>query len=272
MVALLMTAVLTAVHVERAPNGDVTASFGVGSPTLIALGLIWLPMLLKVFALVGGSFKAAGVEAIVPGVLSEADAIELGVRTRQVTGARDEADRAAAAVELEDSIARLTLPVLSSGEALPDSVLSQLARSYEHLRREMPSGAARTSAMTRIVNEASFRASTAVTDARPKALRLLRSPAEGDRIVGLALTQETGDREAADDVLRLVTESSTAFEMFHALRAVQEIAPALDSEQRARALSILESESADPRSVGISQDAGLSYLLPRTLAILREHE
>jgi hypothetical protein len=233
---------------------------------------MWLPMLLKVFALAGGSFKAAGVEATVPGMLSESDAIDLGVKTRQVTGARDDADRAAAAVALEDSIVRLTMPVLASTESLPDAVLAHLARSYERLRREMPAGAARTSAMTRIVNEASFRASTAPEDARSKALALLRSPAEGDRIVGLALTQETGDGAAADEVLRLVTGSSTAFEMFNALLALQEVAPALDTERRARAISILESESGDPRAVGIADDPGLSYLLPRTLAILRGHE
>lgn len=269
VIGMLVTALLTAVHVDRAPNGDFAVEFDVGNTTLVALALIWLPMLLKVFALAGGSFKAAGMEASVLGVLNESDAIDLGVKTRQVTGARDEAERAAAAVELEDWIARLTMPVLASSETLPDSVLEHLARSYERLRRDMPPSDARTSAMTRVVNEASFRASTAPAEARSKALNLLRSPAEGDRIVGLALTQETGDAAAADAVLRLVAGSSTAFEMFHALLALQEISPALDSEQRVHAISVLERERGDPRSVGIEQDPGLSYLLPRTLNILR---
>lgn len=272
VIAMLVASVLTAVHVDRAANGDITVIFDVGNATLVALALIWLPMLLKVFALAGGSLKAGGVEANIPGVLSESDAIDLGVKARQVAGARDEAERTAAAVELEDSVARVTLPILGSTEALPDSVLAHLARTYERLRREMPAGAARTSAMTRIVSEASFRASTAPQEARSKALTLLHSPAQGDRLVGLALVQEAGGGAALDEVLRLIAGSSTAFEMFHALLALQELSPALDSAQRDQAISILESELGDPRSVGIEQDPGLSYLLLRTLSILRGHE
>ena len=133
----------------------------------------------------------------------------------------------------------------------------------------MPPGGARTSALTRVVNEASFRASTAPEAAQRKALDLLRSPAQGDRIVGLALVQETGGRQGFDEVLHLIAASSTAFEMFHALLALQEQAPALDPTQVERAISTLENEMADPRSVGIQQDPGLSSLLQRTVTILR---
>lgn len=272
VLAMVVSAVLTAVHVDRAANEDITVSFDVGAPTLVAMALIWMPMLLKVFALAGGSLKAGGVEANILGVLSEADAIDLGVKTRQMTGALNDAERTAAAVELEDFIARVTLPVLGRTEALPDSVIAHLARTYERLRRELPAGAARTSAMTRIVSEASFRASSAPDEARSKTLALLRSPAQGDRLVGLALTQEVGDQASLVDVLRLISASATAFEMFHALLALQELSPALDSAQRERAISILESESCDPRLVGIMQDPGLSYLVPRTLSILHGHE
>lgn len=72
--------------------------------------------------------------------------------------------------------------------------------------------------------------------------------------------------------MRLVEKSATAFEMYHALLAIQEIAPALTSDQRQRAMTVLEREQGDPRSIGVRNDPGLPYLLERTLGILRGRE
>lgn len=190
-VAMAVAALFTAVQIDRAANGEIAVSFGVGTETLVALALIWLPMLLRVFALVGGSFKAGGVEANLPGFLSHDDAIDLSVKTRQVTAATDEGERTAAAVDLQESIARLAVPALEPDDVLPNSVLTRLARSYERLRREMSPSSSRTAAMTRVVNEARVRASNAPKLAASKGGSLVRSTAQGDRIVGLALVQET---------------------------------------------------------------------------------
>lgn len=269
--AMAIAAVLSSIKIEHTGRANLV-TFEVGSAALVAIGLVWLPAALKAVALAGGTLKAAGVEASLPGVLTQVEAIELGVKARQVTEANGDAERITAAVELEGSIFRLASPLFAATDVLPLAALDQLARNYDRLRRETPAGPTRTSAMTRIVNEAAVRASTSVTEARAKAPSLLASSSQGDRIVGLALTQETGDPSVAREVLHLVTDSATAFEMFHALRALQEMAPALSSAQRELAISTLETESADPRSVGIAADPGLAYLLPRTLRILRASE
>ncbi|HEV7831698.1 MAG TPA: hypothetical protein VGP04_23275 [Pseudonocardiaceae bacterium] len=143
-----------------------------------------------------------------------------------------------------------------------------LAAQYEGLRRDSPAGPERTSAMTRIVNEARVRAASSLGTAARKAPKLLRSPSEGDRIIGLAFTQESGDPAVLDDVLNLVKYSASAFEMFHALLAVEEMAFKLTSDQRATAMSVLAAEQRDPRGVGISADLGLPALIARTLAEL----
>ena len=57
--------------------------------------------------------------------------------------------------------------------------------------------------------------------------------------------------------------------MFHALLALQEIAPRLTDAQRESAISALEAELGDPRGVGVLQDPGLPSLIRRTLMQLR---
>lgn len=225
----------------------------------------------KSFALVGGSIKAVGVEASVQGVLTRADAIDISVNARQVTSASDEEERKVAAQELEQMINRLVIPT-SGNVSISEASLFQLARDYERVRRDQGPGSRRTSAMTRIVNEARVMASLAPDAARQQAGSWLRSNRPGDRIVGLGLTQETGDPTEFERVLGLASGSESAFEMYHALLALQEMSVGLDKSQKLQAIEVLEHEATDPRSVGVSIDPGLPALLARTVGILSGNE
>jgi hypothetical protein len=264
---MLVAAVLAALDVKRSTHGDYAIGFHVRTASLVALALIWLPLLLRVFALVGGSFKAAGVEASVRGVLPQADAIEISVKARQVASAGDDVERRVAAQDLEELVNRLAVAT-DREVTLADSVLEQLGREYERLRRELPPGSRRTAAMTRVVNEARARAALAPRLARGAASGLLRSHRAGDRIVALGLAQETGNASAFDDVLRIILGSASAFEMFHALLALQEMSFGLSESQKRSAIDALNAEREDPRSVGINQDPGLPSLMSRTIEIL----
>lgn len=268
---MLLVAVVAAVNVSRSPAGTYAINFEVDAVSLIALSLIWLPLLVRVFALVGGSLKAAGMEASVPGMLSQSDAIAISVQARQVASAGDDTERRLAAHELEESVNRLasTEPGVP---ALDETVLRQLALEYERLRRTLPPGNRRTSAMTRIVNEARTRAALAPQHAQQHARNLLASARPGDRIVGLGLAQETADARSFEAVLRLVCNSASAFEMFHALIALQEMSMGLTPKQRRSARLALEEEQNDPRAVGIHSDPGLPHLLARTIGILQGAE
>src|SRR5262245_17500091 len=68
--SMIGVAILATLDVSRASGGSVTVAFKVGTTALIALALMWLPMLLRIFALAGGSVKAGGLEASMPGALS----------------------------------------------------------------------------------------------------------------------------------------------------------------------------------------------------------
>ena len=237
---------------------------------LVALALIWLPPLLRLLALTGGSLKAGGVEASAVGMFPRDELVELLTRAKAVTSMSGEADDGDVAIaELNAAVDKVAFDVLDSASSLDDNVLRRLALEYERLRRETPPGPARTSAMTRIVNEARVRAASSLQVAKTKAQRLLRSPSQGDRIVGLALAQEAVSEESFFDVMKLISKSETAFEMFHALIALQEMAPFLDESRRKRAVEELSLEQGDPRGVGIASDPGLPTLLQRTLLQLR---
>ncbi len=264
---MVLVAVLTSISVTRAQDGRyVVASISVGTLALVSLALIWLPPVLRLLLLTGGSLKAGGMEASTGGLFTREQLMELLTRAKAVTTARDDDENAATAIaDLEAEIDRLAFDALDSTETLSSDALHGLALSYERLRRDTMPGPKRTSAMTKIVNEVRVRAATSPSRATSQALRLLQSNSEGDRIVGLALTQEAASPEAFPLVLHLIEQSATAFEMFHALLALQEIAPGLDDAQRSTAIVALEAEAGDPRGVGVREDPGLPSLINRTL-------
>jgi hypothetical protein len=122
--------------------------------------------------------------------------------------------------------------------------------------------------MTRIVNEARVRAASAPGLAGQKGLKLLASPFQGDRIVGIALLQVAREIAGLGDLLRLVSGSATAFEMYHALLALQDLVLAMNSQQRAHTAEVLESELADPRGVGVLADPALPSLIRHAISEL----
>lgn len=268
---MVLFAVLTSINITRDDDGRyLVTSVHVGALALISLALVWLPPLLRLFLLTGGSVRAGGMEAAAEGLFTREQLLTLLTRAKAVTTTRgDDANAAIAIADLDAEIDRLAFDSFDSNAALSPDALHALAVKYERLRRDAPSGPQRTSAMTKIVNEARVRAATSAARATSQALQLLSSTSQGNRIVGLALTQEAAPPLAFPLVLRLIQRSATAFEMFHALLALQEIIPGLDETERSVALIALEAELKDPRDVGVLQDPGLPTLLKRTLLQLR---
>jgi hypothetical protein len=260
--ALIAVAVVSCIDLDRQADGDVTAKFHVGTIALSAIALIWLPALLRLLSMTGGRLSAGGVEASAGGLLKD-DLIDglAAIRTeaerfeQQHPGAKDSARGVRAEVD------RMAASSLRGLDTLADEELRHLARAYERLRATQEPGDQRTIEMTRIVNEARVRAWADPDLAGAKALSLLRSPSEGDRIVGLALLQEASNTAAFNAVLTLIERSSTAFEMFHALVALDNMAPLLPSPLRRTALQALNRARADRREVGVMTDTSLPDLI-----------
>ena len=272
-VALMIgAAILTSVTVSRTAEGKTGLEISVGTLAITSLALIWLPALLRILFLTGGSLKAGGVEASAAGLFTREDLMDFLVRAKAVTRRPEgEAPGEVALAELDAAVDRLAHNVFDSTHSLSSNALKSLALEYERLRRDTTPGPQRTSAMTRIVNEARVRGASSVTRAASLAGQLLRSRSQGERIVGLALAQEAPSPQSFREILELVQNSATAFEMFHALLALQEVAAFLGEDQRQQAFRALVHESDDPRNVGIHDDPGLPALLARTIKELQTH-
>jgi hypothetical protein len=267
---MVLCAVLASVDLTRAANGSLSFTVDVGPLAIVSVALIWLPALLRLLVLTGGTVKAGSIEASAQGLLSQDDLFELATRTKAVvvSAQGDEATRSVAIAELDATVDRVAQGALRPTESLHDA-LRPLTQQYERLRRDTPPGPQRTSAMTRLMNEARVRAAASPDVARSLALEFVGSTAPGERIIGLALVQEVVPKESFAQVLPLVPGSASAFEMYHALLALQELSSDLDDSQRQQAIRTLEAEQRDPRGLGLDQDPGLPSLLERTLTQLR---
>ena len=141
-IAMVIVAIVSAVDVTRAANGDVSVHVGVGTVTIGAIALIWLPALLRLLSLTGGSLKAAGVEASAGGLLSTDDLIDTLTTIRTGTEQLDQpsaegrSHRDRPQGERRGQPDRRALP--PPKEAINDEALSAIARRYEEIRRTQP--------------------------------------------------------------------------------------------------------------------------------------
>ena len=269
--AMVVLAVLSCVSISHPPDGGVGVTFSVGATTVGVIALIWLPALLRLLVLTGGRVRAAGVEASSEGLLKS----ELIERLTNIRTATEEAGRQAPEAEerlkgVAVQVDQMAAEFLSGASPITDEDVRRLALEYEQIRASMESGDERTVAMTRVVNEARVRAAGDPAEARQLGRVLIRADRQGERIVGLAFTQEAPTRQAFDDVLALVLQSETAFEMYHALLALEQLAPQLTHKERKQAIDGLLKEKKDPRGVGVMQDNYLPALIDHNLSVLTE--
>jgi hypothetical protein len=221
----------------------------------------------------GGEVRAAGVEASTGGLLAQPEQVITDLSSIRAQAEQLEFEHPSArgsARKVEAEVSRMAASYLRGVETLSGEAIAELARAYEETRASMEPGDARTERMTRIVNEARVRADGDPGAAGVTGLDLLRAPGEGDRIVGLALLQVAPDRAALDLILTRVTSSASAFEAYHALLALEALAPLLAASERARAIEALARERSDPRGVGVMRDRYLPQLIERVAGRLEE--
>lgn len=271
VLGMVLVAVASTVDVTFPESGGVRWQFTLGGLSLAAVALIWLPTALRLISMTGGSIKAAGVEASATGIVRPDQLVDdlASLRTSAERVARElpATEPGVRTLEAEvDSIAQRYLP---REETLSPEIVDGLAREYERIRRDMPPGQARTIAMNKLLNQVRVRATAAPESARRLAPGLLRSSGQGDRIVGLALVQGSPTADAYEDLLRILSTAASAFEQYHSVLALKEIAPLLGPAQRERAIAVLEREKTDPRGVGVMKDRYIPAAIDHVLSVLR---
>lgn len=261
--ATCVVALVGAFSSDQTDNG-MRWHFALGTTSIVALALVWLPTALRFVILAGGSVKAGGIQASSTGLLSSPDSLvnDLAVlRTKTETIGRQQPAAEQSVEGIDSMINRMAAQYLPPDDVLSTQLLNRKAREYEEIRATMPSGDERTQALTKIVNDVRIRAAAAHETAKESAPAFLASANPGDRIVGLALVQGAPNDQAFDDVLRIFRTSVSAFEAYHALRALDLLAPVLNPEQSSRAAATLLREQQDPRKVGLMQDPWIPKLM-----------
>jgi hypothetical protein len=266
-IAMVVVAVISAVDFDRRAGGGVSLHIEVDTATLAAIALIWLPAVLRLLSLTGGGVKAFGIEASTGG-LANADALVVGlaeIRTQVEEVVREMPDAAPQVHIVEATVDRMASSFLGDVAAQTSEALATYARRYESIRQTQPPSRERTIAMNQLLNEARVRARAAPEQAARMARDLVRSNADGDRVVGLALLEQYPAVEALPDILRCVENSRSAFEQYHAIRTLKATAPLLTADKSALAASALERELADPRGVGVMDDPFIPDAIDSTL-------
>jgi hypothetical protein len=269
--AMIAVAVISAVDFGRDAGGGVTLHVEVDTATLAAIALIWLPAVLRLLSLTGGGFKAFGIEASTGGLANAPEALIVGlaqIRTELEEVIRATPSAAPRTQNVEAAVDRIASSLLTGVAAETSEALEAYARRYETIRRTQPPSGERTMAMNQLLNEARVRARAAPEQAAEIARRLVRSTADGDRVVGLGLLEQYPAADAVPDILRCIETSRSAFEQYHAILTLKATAPLLVPNQRALAASVLERELTDPRSVGVLKDPYIPDAIQSALGAL----
>jgi len=268
---LIIVAVLSSVHIEHPASGGISVHVAVGTAALVAIALIWLPAVVRLLSLTGGGFKAFGIEASTGGIRDVPEGLIAGlarIRTAVTTVEQDTPSAAADTETVRAAVDSIASEYLGGTAAVTSQALNDLARRYEKVRATEPRSQERTVAMNLILNEARVRARASLEMAARTGGKLLRSDADGDRVVGLALLQQAPSADALTDVLRVFSSSRSAFEQYHAALAVKAVAPLLTEQQRQIAIDTLTREQSDPRSVGLNQDPFIPSAIASALKAL----
>jgi hypothetical protein len=232
---MLPIAVLSCFNVQYGATGWGLA-FSVNAVTVAAMGVIWLPNLVSLLAVAGGSAKTpagefasgglvAALKALppeaqreaIPAVVAALDTVEGRLITSGNPSVSYERD------SLEQSLG--ALPV-EPGEARVE--LTELAKEYERLRASMSPGRDRTYQMTLLLTRARALGRQAQLDAAQ--IDRLLDGSEGERLVGIGVAQ---GRPAQMDIRRMldvVTNSRSAFEQYAALEALRRAVPQAPTE------------------------------------------
>lgn len=241
-------------------DGSTTIGFEVTGVTAAVIALVWLPTLLRVIALTGGNLKTPAGDASTTGLLRYFSALPPDqqeeslaaaaavVDQLEVTGTPDEQSNARQVrEELEEAIGEIPRPAADVARRL-----NEIATEYENLRAEMTSGGERTRAMTELMARARGLAASRLRRGDPSAdpHRWYRTDSEGGRIVALAAVQARKDSRDLPIAVDAITNSRSAFEQFHALRAAFELLPRLDRPQLNSLRDAIQSQMAETEGQG----------------------
>jgi hypothetical protein len=109
-----------------------------------------------------------------------------------------------------------------------DSKITELAQSYEKIRRDLPSGRERTKAMGGIVAVARSIAATSSISAES----VFKKGGDGNRVVALGIIRAAPKPSDVDILVTGISEPRSPFEQYQALRAAEALFSQLDDSNK----------------------------------------
>jgi hypothetical protein len=269
LIATLIAALLSTLEVKL--EGGVTSlTFRVTAITAVLIALIWLPVIVSVYALVGGSVKTPVGETSSPGLLEVAKLLPEDARRPALASfaaAAEVAANTATGPERERALIvghevekeLITLPPPASVERR----LNELSEQYEYFRRTLPSGGERNLKLSALTREARSLVSQGVV--KDEVIRHwvkdFARTSDGKRVIGLALIRALRHPQTSLEVFYEVALDGIAnprspFEQYQALRIMENMVTyrVLGGEQRRRLTDALKHQRGGGTGAIITPD------------------
>ncbi|MBW4645291.1 MAG: hypothetical protein KME23_20240 [Goleter apudmare HA4340-LM2] len=239
---LIISTIFIVLSTFQINKGDkLTVKFEVTGTTAVFLALVWLPSVLKIFALTGGAVKTPAGEitgsSMMP-MLQSLTGDTLGFLIEQTKLAEDVAppQQQLEMRQMRHEWQKEYASRVPISEA--QQQMERLSQRYKELRNSMPAGAKRTFEMESIAGR--MRALAPEINFSPEEVdHLLKSSDQGKRLLGLSVVEWSGDPNYFYTILQIIYNSETAFEQTCALRGAEKMVSKLNEQQRKDLISAL---------------------------------
>jgi hypothetical protein len=239
---LIISSIFILLSTFQITGGEkLTFKFQVTNTTAMFLALIWLPSVLKIVALTGGAVKTPAGEitgsSMMP-MLQSLTGDTLGFLIEHTKLAEDVAppQQQLEMRQMRHEWQKAYASRVPSSEA--QKQIESLSQRYKELRSSLPPGAKRTFEMESITGRMRALAPE-VNFSEEEVNNLLKSHDQGKRLLGLSVTEWSGDPSYFYTVLNMINNSETAFEQTCALRSAQKMVLKLNTQQKQDLHSVL---------------------------------
>jgi len=233
---------LSMLNVEWTPQKGLALAFQVTTTTAIFFALIWLPVLLGIFALVGGGVKTPAGEFTSSGLSTFLQYLEpdtLGVLIED-TSKPHTGQNITEANQFQQEVRDAYVARIPKQDARKE--LLHLSELYNKLRIEMPPGSERNLQMRSLSGR--MRALAPIAGLSSEEIyEYLQSDNEGKRIVALNVSKVIGaSAKHFEPILRIIGNSASAYEQYQALNIMVDIVAVLNRAQRERLVEVLKKQ------------------------------
>lgn len=264
-IVVAIAVALSTIEITRTAEDQITFIFKLTTITPILLSILWLPSLIKLLALSGGKVKFGGSEASTGGLGPLLPKLVAGLyKIETELPPEDKQEIRRLREQAESELASRTI-----GYRNARSRIEGLAREYERLRDQMESGGERTHLMSVVVAE--IRSITPQAEySSEEMMSCFAEASAGNRIAVLSMLQATSDTSCFSAVLSGISESSSAFEQYNALRAAETMIPLLFKDQRNRLRNAINEQRGEGEGRHIKPKTDRWSLSDRILRAIEE--